>query len=62
MNTIKDNNQPKRGMRAKLNLFEDTWFEPRFKITKSHTDENGVLVIDEFQILGVDLAKGKDEE
>ena len=56
------NIENKRGLRAKLNLYEDAWLEPHFKIIKSHFDENGVLVIDEFQILGVDLAKGKDEE
>ena len=55
MKAIKDNNELKRGMRADLNLFEDAWLESELKVTKSHIDENGAVVIVECKILSIDL-------
>ena len=48
----------KRGLRAKLNLYEDYCgddieFEPEGNIIESHVNENGMVIIDKFEITGI---------
>lgn len=55
-----------RGKRAELLVYDDysgLSFEPEGNIIKSHIDENGIVIIDEFEITGVSAyAKTEREE
>lgn len=52
------NIENKRGLRTKLNLYEDYCgddikFEPEGNIIESHIDENGIVIVDKFEITGI---------
>lgn len=55
-----------RGKRAKLKVYDEysnLSFEPDGNITESHIDENGIVVIDKFEITGISAyCKRKREE
>lgn len=47
-----------RGLRAKCNLYDDycgdnIYFEPEGKIVESYVNENGIVIIDKFEITGI---------
>ena len=50
-----ENNFP-RGKRAELPVYDDysgLSFEPEGNIIESHIDENGIVIIDKFEITGI---------
>ncbi len=55
-----------RGKRAELLVYDecsDLSFEPEGNIIESHIDENGIVIIDKFEITGISAyAKRKREE
>ena len=60
------NKDKKRGLRAKMNLYEDYCgndiiFEPKIEILESHTDKNGITVIDKIKLISVDLCKKENK-
>lgn len=60
------NKNKKRGLRAKMNLYEDYCgndiiFEPKIEILKSYTDETGTIVIDEVKLIGIDLCQKENK-
>lgn len=55
-----------RGKRAELPVYDECSglsFEPEGNIIESHIDENGIVIIDKFEITGISAyAKRKREE
>ena len=48
----------KRGLRSQAYLYEDYCgddieFEPEGNIVESHVDENGIIIVDKFEITGI---------
>lgn len=55
-----------RGLRAKMNLYEDCcsddiYFEPKMEILESHVDENGTIVIDKVKFISIDLCQKENK-
>lgn len=48
-----------RGKRAKLNVYDDAnlTFDMEYVINKSHKDQDGVTVIDDFRIMGMSVVE-----
>ena len=48
-----------RGKRAELNVYDDAnlTFDIEYVINKSHKDQDGITVIDDFRITGVNITE-----